>query len=193
MIFVDKWFWVAPRNQRDGHPVEGTRLLAQHAGAQLTTTNHVRGETWTRLWRRGGHGAAVGFLDVVDQSPRVTIVRLSEEAEQRALAWLRQYDEAEHSFVDAYKALSHGERNFHHIKVDDIDLRPIRQRLEARVRSHVLICMLGTWANTMKYITCEPVQHVVVASNWICAQIRTIGCHQQNRCVLLTCLETANR
>jgi hypothetical protein len=47
--------------------------------------------------------------------------------------------------VDAYKALSHVERDFRHIKIDDIDLRPIHHRLEARVRSHVFICMLACY------------------------------------------------
>jgi hypothetical protein len=49
------------------------------------------------------------------------------------------------SVVDAYKALSHVERDFRHLKVDDIDLRPIHHRLEARVRSHVFICMLASY------------------------------------------------
>jgi hypothetical protein len=47
--------------------------------------------------------------------------------------------------VDAYKALSHVERDFRHLKIDDIDLRPIHHRLEARVRSHVFICMLASY------------------------------------------------
>ena len=47
--------------------------------------------------------------------------------------------------VDAYKALSHVERDFRHLKIDDIDLRPIHHRLEARVRSHVFICMLAAY------------------------------------------------
>jgi hypothetical protein len=47
--------------------------------------------------------------------------------------------------VSAYKALSNVERDFRHIKVDDIDLRPIHHRLEARVRSHVFICMLAAY------------------------------------------------
>lgn len=47
--------------------------------------------------------------------------------------------------VVAYKDLAHVERNFRHIKVDDIDLRPIHHRLEARVRSHVFICMLAAY------------------------------------------------
>ena len=47
--------------------------------------------------------------------------------------------------VDAYKALSHVERDFRHLKIDDIDLRPIHHRLGARVRSHVFICMLASY------------------------------------------------
>ena len=40
------------------------------------------------------------------------------------------------------------ERDFRHIKSDDLDLRPVFHRLEERVRPHVLICMLAcylTW------------------------------------------------
>jgi hypothetical protein len=50
--------------------------------------------------------------------------------------------------VTAYKNLKHVERDFRHIKSDDLDLRPVFHRLEERVRSHVLICMLAcylTW------------------------------------------------
>ena len=47
--------------------------------------------------------------------------------------------------VDAYKGLAHVERDFRHLKIDDIDLRPIHHRLEARVRSHVFICMLASY------------------------------------------------
>ncbi len=47
--------------------------------------------------------------------------------------------------VDAYKDLAHVERDFRHIKVDDIDLRPIHHRLEVRVRSHVLILLLAAY------------------------------------------------
>jgi hypothetical protein len=50
--------------------------------------------------------------------------------------------------VGAYKNLKYVERDFRSIKADDLDLRPVFHRLEERVRSHVLICMLGcylTW------------------------------------------------
>jgi hypothetical protein len=47
--------------------------------------------------------------------------------------------------VTAYKNLKHVERDFRHIKSDDLDLRPVFHRLEERVRSHVLICMLACY------------------------------------------------
>lgn len=47
--------------------------------------------------------------------------------------------------VTAYKQLSHVERDFRHIKADDLALRPIHHRLEDRVRAHVLICMLAAY------------------------------------------------
>ena len=50
--------------------------------------------------------------------------------------------------VTAYKNLKHVERDFRHIKSDDLDLRPVFHRLEERVKAHVLICMLAcylTW------------------------------------------------
>jgi hypothetical protein len=50
--------------------------------------------------------------------------------------------------VTAYKNLKYVERDFRHIKSDDLDLRPVFHRLEDRARSHVLICMLAcyrTW------------------------------------------------
>jgi hypothetical protein len=50
--------------------------------------------------------------------------------------------------VRAYKNLKYVERDFRHIKSDDLDLRPVFHRLEERVRAHVLICMLAcylTW------------------------------------------------
>jgi hypothetical protein len=50
--------------------------------------------------------------------------------------------------VSAYKSLKYVERDFRHIKSDDLDLRPVFHRLEERVKAHVLICMLAcylTW------------------------------------------------
>jgi hypothetical protein len=45
----------------------------------------------------------------------------------------------------AYKNLKYVERDFRHIKADDLDLRPVFHYLEERVKAHVLICMLACY------------------------------------------------
>ena len=47
--------------------------------------------------------------------------------------------------VTAYKNLKYVERDFRHIKADDLDLRPVFHRLARRVKAHVLICMLAAY------------------------------------------------
>lgn len=101
MIFVDTSFWVALRNTRDPHHEVAVALLDRYADLPLLTTTHVRGETWTFLRRRAGHGAAVSFLDTIEASPRVHVDLVDEPIEASALAWLRVRDEREYSFVDA--------------------------------------------------------------------------------------------
>jgi hypothetical protein len=47
--------------------------------------------------------------------------------------------------VQAYKDLAGIERDFRSIKTDDLQVRPIRHRLEDRVKAHLLICMLARY------------------------------------------------
>ena len=101
MIFVDTSFWVAYRNRRDSHHAEAVELLTTRAEDVLLTTNHVRGETWTYLRRRAGHRSAVGYLDALHSSRRVTVEYVEAKVEHDALGWLRRHDEREYSFVDA--------------------------------------------------------------------------------------------
>ena len=100
MRFVDTSFWVAYRFSGDAHHAEAVRLWADRS-RPLLTTNHVVGETWTFLRRRVGHAEAVGFLDNVKQSSRLTVVTVDKSAEETAWTWLRRHDERAYSFVDA--------------------------------------------------------------------------------------------
>jgi predicted nucleic acid-binding protein len=101
LIFVDTSFWVALTNRRDDRHDEAALLLSVHQRERLLTTNDVRGETWTFLRRRAGHGAAVGFLDALATSPRIEVVRVSESLEAEAQVWLRRVPDREYSWVDA--------------------------------------------------------------------------------------------
>ena len=100
MIFVDTSFWIAATTEDDAHHEEARRL-SRSADALLVTTNHVRGETWTFLNRRHGHGPALAFLDRMSRGLRLRIEFVSREVEEEAWRWLRRRDEREYSFVDA--------------------------------------------------------------------------------------------
>jgi transposase len=47
--------------------------------------------------------------------------------------------------VQAYKDLANIERDFRSMKTDDLHVRPIRHRLDDRVKAHLLICMLARY------------------------------------------------
>ena len=47
--------------------------------------------------------------------------------------------------VESYKDLANIERDFRSIKTDDLQVRPVRHRLEDRVKAHLLICMLARY------------------------------------------------
>lgn len=100
MRFVDTSFWVALLRRRDRHHREARALLDRGLGAAVTT-NHVVGETWTFLRRRGGHARAVSLLETLAATPPLTVVHVEPGVEDEARAWLRRHDEREYSFVDA--------------------------------------------------------------------------------------------
>jgi predicted nucleic acid-binding protein len=101
VIFVDTSFWIATNLPRDGQHQVAQQLLREHRESHLATTNHVLGETWTFIRHRANHADAVRFLDRAAASPRLSIVHVSPELEEMALAWLRRHDERRYSFVDA--------------------------------------------------------------------------------------------
>ncbi len=92
---------MALRRRRDPNHELARDLLEKHGGQPLVTSNHVRGQTWTLINRREGHRAAVAFLDVLSKSPRLHVEHVTDQLERQALAWLRQRDDREFSFVDA--------------------------------------------------------------------------------------------
>lgn len=100
MRFVDTSFWVAYRFRRDEHHDEAVATWRDRS-QPLLTTNLVIGESWTFLRRRVGHAEAVGFLDAVQASPRLSVAHVDEPIEDAAFAWLRRHDERDYSFVDA--------------------------------------------------------------------------------------------
>ena len=98
-------------------------------------------------WKMAKHFEVV----ITDSSLRVTRRREAIDAEAAldgiyVLRTTLQEGEMDAAgVVGAYKDLANVERDFRHLKVDDLSLRPIHHRLEARVRSHVFICMLSAY------------------------------------------------
>ncbi|MDN5860915.1 MAG: PIN domain-containing protein [Pseudonocardia sp.] len=72
------------------------------------------------------------FLDLVQASPRVSVVGVDAETVERAWRWLRQHDERGYSFVDATSfVLMRGRRIREALAFDDdftaagfVELRP---------------------------------------------------------------------
>jgi len=88
------------QERRDRNHAQAS-ALAKWQHERVLTSNHVVGETWTLLRRRGSHQAAVGFLDRLHRLPNVETVFVGAELEQDAWRWLRRHDERTYSFVDA--------------------------------------------------------------------------------------------
>jgi predicted nucleic acid-binding protein len=99
MRFVDTSFWVAYRYRRDAHHRDAVALWSDRSHP-LTTTDLVVGETWTFLRRKAGHPEAVGFLDAVEASPRLSVIEVDPAAKAAAWSWLRRHDERDYSFLD---------------------------------------------------------------------------------------------
>jgi predicted nucleic acid-binding protein len=100
-IFVDTSFWVANQNRRDARHAESGVLLEKVGDEPLVTSNQVRGETWTVLRRRAGHSVALDYLDLVEQTARLTLFAVPPSMAEAALLWLRRHDERMYSLVDA--------------------------------------------------------------------------------------------
>jgi predicted nucleic acid-binding protein len=101
LIFVDTSFWVALALKPDRRHQEAAGLFAARADSRLVTSNLVVGEVWTFLRSRFGHPTAVSVLNRLESTSRLQLLRIDEDAERDAWAWLRRHDERTYSFVDA--------------------------------------------------------------------------------------------
>jgi predicted nucleic acid-binding protein len=99
--FADTSFWFALQDRGDRRHRAAIELAAAAKRGRIVVSNHVVGECWTLLRRRGGHAAALGFLDRIGRLPNVRIVHVDDQTETDAWEWLRAHDEREYSFVDA--------------------------------------------------------------------------------------------
>ena len=78
-----------------------TPLSCGVIAGRLRTSNLVLGETWTWLRRRVGHTAALSFVELANESPRLSIAMVDAAIDARAWEWLHRHDERAYSYVDA--------------------------------------------------------------------------------------------
>lgn len=103
-VFVDTSGFVAALVAEDRFQERAAALFQQGAreGWELVTTNAIVFETYTVLRKRArdGRGAALRFLDVIEQG-LCTVARIEPDDETRAIAILREHDDKAYSFCDA--------------------------------------------------------------------------------------------
>jgi uncharacterized protein len=124
VIFADTSFWFALQERRDRNHRAAAALARAQSGVVIVS-NHVLGETWTLLRRRGGHHAAVGFLDRLHRIPSIQVVHVDEEIESEAWRWLRLRQEREYSFVDATSFALMRQRRVHEALAFDGDFSAV--------------------------------------------------------------------
>lgn len=103
LVFVDTSAYYAiadPRDQDSARARETLRRLAS-GGTELITTNFVVAELYALFITRGNRENARRMLLMFDRSRLTTVIRASEDDEQRAKAIVLQYDDKDFSLTDA--------------------------------------------------------------------------------------------
>lgn len=94
--------WIALNNNRDQFHLEAQklnrRLLKQKH--HYITSNFVLDEAYTGLLMKVGHFAAVDFGERIRNSKVTTIIHISDEIEDSAWQFFKQYSDKYFSFTD---------------------------------------------------------------------------------------------
>ena len=101
-VFVDTSAFIAlldPHDDCHDQAVHIEQALSRQA-ARLVTTNFVLDETYTGLRGKIQHTAIIRFRDSVQQSRRLTVVRITEAIEDQAWEIFARYEDKDFSFTD---------------------------------------------------------------------------------------------
>lgn len=106
-VFVDAGAWIAVINQRDAFHAEAAPFYARllREKRPLVTTNLVVAEAYAMIRRHAGYQPAIGFLDSVRLSSRLTKIYSTEALEIEAEKTLRRYTDQDFSLADAVSFL----------------------------------------------------------------------------------------
>ncbi len=102
-LFVDSGAWLAFFSARDGRHAQADRLIreALRRKVPLLTTDLVVAEVHRLLLHRAGIRPALAALEVIDQSPSVSVQFVTAAIHGEARAWLARLDDQVISYADA--------------------------------------------------------------------------------------------
>lgn len=102
-LFVDSGAWLAYFSSRDGRHRDADRLIreALRRKIPLLTTDLVLAEVHRLLLFRAGIKPAAAALEVIDQSPSVSVQFLSSALHREARGWLAKLDDQVISYTAA--------------------------------------------------------------------------------------------
>ena len=102
-LFVDSSAWIALRSQRDQHHAEADRLFREALTRRipLLTTSLVVAETHRLTLFRAGVQPARRFLELIDESPSVTIQFPAAADHAAARGWLERLGSRPVNYTDA--------------------------------------------------------------------------------------------
>jgi uncharacterized protein len=102
-LFVDSGAWIALRSPRDQHHADADRLFREAVSRRipLLTTSLVVAETHRLTLFRAGVRPARRFLELLDQSPSVTIHFPTADAHAAARRWLERLGPRPVTYTDA--------------------------------------------------------------------------------------------
>jgi len=126
---------IVAATRRDRLPLRGAAAIGERVGRVVNKYGMAKHFTWTITeaafaWARNERSIeAEAALD------GLYVLRTNVPAERLDSGGV----------VLAYKSLAHVEQAFRHFKLSDLQVRPIYHYREARVRAHLLLCMLAYW------------------------------------------------
>lgn len=102
-VFVDTSAWYALQITDDANHKKAKDIFPflLKRFETIVTSNHVIGETYTLLRMSRGYDAAMRFITLMRESPRLEEYFANQEVERDAYALLHQYRDHPFSFVDA--------------------------------------------------------------------------------------------
>lgn len=91
-IFVDSFAWIATINKSDNYHEISLRILEEllNKQAKLITTNYVLIETINALSKREFRKTVIEFIDKLEKSPSVQIVKITDEIYNNAWTLYQQ-------------------------------------------------------------------------------------------------------